>query len=126
MRDGLRELIDEARQRLGLRGLSNEERLEHDRTRAIEDFKLYLQRRLTMATRAELLRAGQFVWQPSGAALRLRIDDHDFLLARGEDGCRLIDGTEGTEWAYLADGDEDFEDRLLVVIGDVVAVEPGG
>jgi hypothetical protein len=120
----LRELINEARQRLGLRGLSNEERLEHDRTRAIEDFKLYLQRRLTMATRAELLRAGEFVWQPSGAALRLRIEDHEFLLARSGDGCRLIDKNQGTEWGYLADGDEDFEDRLLAVIGDVVEAVP--
>jgi hypothetical protein len=85
-------------------------------TDQIEEFRQFLIRRVSVSARMELLLGLKVEWRDEVAVAAFEIDDERFLLIRRENGCELT--LEGCgSLAAIPDTDE-FEDRLLIGIGD--------
>jgi hypothetical protein len=123
MREELQQRIREARERLGMRALTEEERAESGRREAMDEFKIFLVGKTDPWIRAELLVGGDYLWLETGPAARFQVDDHVFVLAKHEGECQLLEdtGTQRRELARVADDDQQFEARLLVALGDILA-----
>ena len=118
----LRRFIREARTRIQGIQLSTEEELDQKQAEAIRDFTDYLAARVNLAVRIELMFGASFFWNETGPAVRFTIDDQSFLLMQEGDDCRLFLNVEGdeVELASLLGDDPSYEDKLLIVIGDVL------
>ena len=118
----LRRFIREARTRIQGIQLSTEEGLDQKQAEAIRDFTDYLAARVNLAVRIELMFGASFFWNETGPAVRFTIDDQSFLLMQEGDDCRLFLNVEGdeVELASLLGDDPSYEDKLLIVIGDVL------
>lgn len=122
MRKELVQRIEEAREHLGLRALTEEERARREQSQVMDAFKSFLAQRLEFSTRAELLIGAEDLWRETGPAIRFTIEDHVFLLARCERETLLLEekASGSCELVCLSDDDLQFEDRLLVGIGDAL------
>lgn len=118
----LRRFIREARTRIQGIQLSTEEELDQKQAEAIRDFTDYLAARVNLAVRIELMFGASFFWNETGPAVRFTIDDQSFLLMQEGEDCRLFLNVEGdeVELASLLGDDPSYEDKLLIVIGDVL------
>ena len=118
----LRRFIREARTRIQGIQLSTEEELDQKQAEAIRDFTDYLAARVNLAVRIELMFGASFFWNETGPAVRFTIDDQSFLLMQEGDDCRLFLNVEGdeVELASLLGDDPSYEDKLLIMIGDVL------
>ena len=118
----LRRFIREARTRIQGIQLSTEEELDQKQAEAIRDFTDYLATRINLATRIELMFGASYFWNETGPAVRFTIDDQSFLLMQEGEDCRLFLNVEGdeVELASLLGDDPSYEDKLLIVIGDVL------
>ena len=118
----LRRFIREARTRIQGIQLSTEEELDQKQAEAIRDFTDYLAARVNLAVRIELMFGASYFWNETGPAVRFTIDDQSFLLMQEGDDCRLFLNVEGdeVELASLLGDDPSYEDKLLIVIGDVL------
>ena len=118
----LRRFIREARTRIQGIQLSTEEELDQKQAEAIRDFTDYLAARVNLAVRIELMFGAKFFWNETGPAVRFTIDDQSFLLMQEGEDCRLFLNVEGDEvrLASLLGNDPSYEDKLLIMIGDVL------
>jgi hypothetical protein len=118
----LRRFIREARTRIQGIQLSTEEELDQKQAEAIRDFTDYLAARVNLAVRIELMFGASYFWNETGPAVRFTIDDQSFLLMQEGEDCRLFLNVEGdeVELASLLGDDPSYEDKLLIVIGDVL------
>ena len=75
-----------------------------------------------LAARIELMFGASYFWNETGPAVRFTIDDQSFLLMQEGEDCRLFLNVEGdeVELASLLGDDPSYEDKLLIVIGDVL------
>ena len=104
--------------------LDEENRIEQQRASAIEEFQIYLVRKMDISIRMELLVPANWYWDDAiGASVQFSVDGHSFLLAQQNGGCHLFLEADGNKvpLAVLPDQDrQQFTDRLLVEIGDVL------
>lgn len=106
--------------------LDEENRIEQQRASAIEEFQIYLARKMDISIRMELFVPANWYWDDAtGATVQFSVDGQSFFLALQNGGCHLFLDVEGdkVEIAKLPDQErQQFTDHLLVAIGD--AVEP--
>jgi hypothetical protein len=93
MREELRQRIQEARERLGMRTPTEEERAASKRREVMEEFKMFLVGKTDLWVRAELLIGADYFWLETEPAVRFQVDDHVFALAKQEGECRLLEET---------------------------------
>jgi hypothetical protein len=119
MRPELKQLILDARARLGEYVPSSSEAEESARQKAMENFQILLARKLGLSTSLELFLAGEYVWLEQAPAVRFEIDGHTFVLRGADQECRLSEERSG-ELVPLVSfqvSNPSFADRLLAAIG---------
>jgi len=114
--------VRQARQRLSGVPLDEKDRLSDEQAKHIEDFKLYLARKVALALRLELFLPATWSWHQTGPGARFAVDARNFLLVQHNLDCQLFLETNERQvlLTILRDADAQFEDRLVVTIGDVV------
>ena len=103
--------------------LDEKDRIEQQRIRAIEEFQVYIARRIDFSIRLEVMSPANWSWEPSGTSVRFSVDGQSFLLAQQNGGCLffLEAGENKIPLAVLSDEDKQFADYFLVEIGDALA-----
>lgn len=91
---------------------------------ALDQFKLFLARRIELQIRFELF--SQTVWQggPEGCSLQFTVDNQRYLLAEKGKKYELLRQTDAEKivLAVLED-DTEFQDRVLIAIDDAIRKE---
>jgi hypothetical protein len=119
MTPALARFIRLARNRIYGTQLSEQAAAHIQRAEAIEEFKLFLARKIDLNVRFELYSKTEWQWSPDGSSLAFTVDSHRFVLQQIEGGCKILHRVEGQDvlLTSLAD-DGQFEDRLLIPIDD--------
>ncbi len=104
--------------------LGEENRMEQQRASAIEEFQIYLARKIDISIRRELFVPANCCWDDAtGTTVQFSVDGHNFLLAWQNEGCHLFLEADGNRVPLAMLPDEDrqpFTDHLLVAIGDAL------
>ncbi len=102
--------------------LDEEDRIEQQRTRAIEGFQVYIGRRIDFSIRLEVFSPADWFWEPTGTSVRFPVDGQSFLLAQQNGGCHLFLEAGGNKipLAVLSDEDKQFADHFLAELGDAL------
>ena len=103
--------------------LDEEDRIEQQRTRAIEEFQVYIARRIDFSVRLEVMSPANWSWDETGTSVRFSVDGQSFLLAQENGSCHLFleAGGDKVPLAMLLDEDKKFADHFLVEIDDALA-----
>ena len=103
--------------------LDEEDRIEQQRTRAIEEFQVYIARRIDFSIRLEVMSPANWSSDETGTSVRFSGDGQSFLLARQNGSCHLFLEAGGNKipLAMLLDEDKQFADYFLIEIGDALA-----
>ena len=113
-----------ARHRIFGTPLDEENRIEEQRASAIEEFQIYIARKIDISIRMELFVPANWCWDDAtGASVQFSVDGHSFVLAQQKDGCHLFLEADGSKipLAVLPDQDrQQFTDRLLIEISDAL------
>ncbi len=117
----LERFIRLARSRITGTPLSPEEIADTHKQEEIEQFKIYLVRKVRLDVRWELF--AERIWDRNeeGCLLEFAVDGRVFLLQQIGKECKLTHQVRGQHvmLELLAD-DQQFEDRLLVAVGDAL------
>ncbi len=117
----LARFIRSAQNRVRGRVMSERELADSQHQEEIEHFKMVLNRKLQIGVKLELFFHTAWIWAPDGCALQFTVDEQIFVLKQMGKDCELSRKVRGKQefLAVLLDN-EQFEDHLLVAIGDVL------
>ena len=111
-----------ARIRIGGIVPSEQEWAEFEREEELNRFKVYIGQKTNIDVRLELFTNIIWNWNANGCSLQFSVDEQTFVLQQTGSSCRLILRTQKEDIRVtLLTNDDDFEDRLLVGIGDTLA-----
>jgi len=71
-----------ARHHVDATPLDKEDRIDQQRTSAIERFQVYIARRIDILIRMELFAQANWFWDATGPAVRFSVDGQNFLLGQ--------------------------------------------
>lgn len=103
--------------------IDDEDRIDQQRTSSIEEFQVYIARRMDILVRMEVFSPANWFWDATGPAVQFSVDGHSFLLAQQNGGCHLFLEAEGNKVSLAVLPDQDrqlFTDHFLVEIGDAL------
>jgi hypothetical protein len=112
-----------ARHHIDGTALDEEDQIEQQRTRAIEEFQVYIARRMDILVRMEVFSRANWCWDDAtGASVQFSVDGHSFLLMQQNEGCHLFLEADGNKipLAVLSDEDNQFADHFLAELGDAL------
>ena len=104
--------------------LDEEDRIEQQRTSAIEELQIYIARNMDISICMELFVPANWCCDDAtGASVQFSVDGQSFLLAQQNEGYHLFQEVNGSKvpLAMLPDENrQQFTDHLLVEIGDAL------
>jgi len=70
--------------------IDEEDRIDQQRTSAIEEFQVYIARRIDILIRMELFFQANWFWDAAGPAVRFSVDGNTFFMAQQNESCHLF------------------------------------